>query len=198
MEIKNEIFDLGKVLINFDFSSFWVSIGAEKCERFLDEAQEPILLFEAGKISRQRFYNEVRKIYNFNMNMQDFEEIWCNVFSEKSQMIEMAKKINRKYEIFIFSNTDEIHFPFIWKKFPSLHFFKENLMLSYEIGSVKPDLDSYERALNKFDLKFEECLFIDDRPINIQVAESLGMKGVLHKKFEVTKEKISEILDMDL
>jgi len=110
----------------------------------------------------------------------------------------MAKKINRKYEIFIFSNTDEIHFPFIWKKFPSLHFFKENLILSYEIGSVKPDLDSYERALNKFDLKFEECLFIDDRAINIQVAESLGMKGVLHKEFEETKEKISEILDMDL
>ena len=198
MEIKNVIFDLGKVLINFDFSNFWVSIGAEKCERFLDEAQEPILLFEAGKITRQRFYNEVKKIYKFNMNMQDFEKIWCDVFSEKSEMIEMAKKINRKYEIFIFSNTDEIHFPYIWKTFSSLHFFKENLMLSYEIGSVKPDLDSYERALNKFDLKFEECLFIDDRPINIQVAESLGMKGILHKEFEETNEKISEILDMNL
>ncbi len=198
MKIKNVIFDLGKVLINFDFSSFWENIGAEKCERFLDEAQEPILIFEAGKISRQQFYNDIKKIYNFNMSMKDFEKIWCNVFSEKSQMIEMAKKINRKYEIFIFSNTDEIHFPFIWEKFPSLHFFNENLMLSYEIGSVKPDLDSYERALNKFDLKFEECLFIDDRPINIQVAESLGMKGVLHKEFGETKKKISEILDMDL
>jgi len=198
MAIKNVIFDLGKVLINFDFSSFWVSIGAEKCERFLDEAQEPILLFEASRISRQRFYNEVKKIYNFDMNRQDFEKIWCNVFSEKSQMIEMAKKINRKYEIFIFSNTDEIHFPYIWEKFPSIHFFKENLMLSYEIGSVKPELDSYEMALNKFDLKFEECLFIDDRPINIQVAESLGMKGILHEEFEETKEKISEILDMAL
>ncbi len=198
MEIKNVIFDLGKVLINFNFSCFWVSIGAEKCERFLDEAQEPILLFEAGKISRYRFYNEIKRIYNFNMNMQNFEKIWCNVFSEKSQMIEMAKKINSKDEVFIFSNTDEIHFPYIWKKFPSLHFFEENLMLSYEIGSVKPDLDSYERALNKFDLKFEECLFIDDRSINIQVAESLGMKGILHKEFEETKEKISEILDMAL
>ena len=198
MKIKNVIFDLGKVLINFDFSSFWVSIGAEKCERFLDEAQEPILLFEAGKISRQQFYNEVKKIYNFHMNIQDFEKIWCNVFSEKSQMIEMAKKINRKYEIFIFSNTDEIHFPFIWEAFPSIHFFKDNLMLSYEIGSVKPELDSYERALNKFGLKPMECLFIDDRPINIQIAESLGMKGVLHKEFGETKKKISEILDMDL
>ena len=198
MAIKNVIFDLGKVLINFDFSSFWESIGAEKCERFLDEAQEPILLFEAGKISRQRFYNEVKKIYNFDMKRQDFEKIWCDVFSEKSQMIEMAKKINQKYEIFIFSNTDEIHFPYIWEKFPSIHFFKENLMLSYEIGSVKPELDSYEMALNKFDLKFEECLFIDDRPINIQVAESLGMKGILHEEFEETKEKISEILYLDL
>jgi len=198
MEIKNVIFDLGNVLINFNFSSFWISIGAEKCERFLDEAQEPILLFEAGKITRQQFHKELKKIYNFNMNMQDFEEIWCNVFSEKSQMIEMAKKINRQYEVFIFSNTDEIHFPYIWKTFPSIHFFKKNLMLSYEISSVKPDLDSYERALNKFDLKFEECLFIDDRPINIQVAESLGMKGVLHKEYEETKEKISKILDMSL
>ncbi len=197
MAIKNVIFDLGKVLVNFDFSSFWESIGAEKCERFLDEAEEPILLFEAGKISKNNFFKQIKEIYDFHMNIQDFEKVWCNVFTQNFAMIELAKKIGKNFKIFIFSNTDEIHFPYIWEKFLSLHFFEENLMLSYEIGSVKPDLESYERALNKFDLKYKECLFIDDRPINVQVAESLGMNAILHKEFEETKKKISGILKME-
>ncbi|MCK4653886.1 MAG: HAD-IA family hydrolase [Candidatus Cloacimonetes bacterium] len=196
MDIKNVIFDLGKVLIDFNFSSFWESIGTRGCERFLNEAEEPILLFEAGKISRISFFNKIRNIYNFEMSLNKFEKVWCNVFSENQEVINLARKLSGEYNVFIFSNTDEIHFPYIWEKYPSLHFFGNNLMLSYKLNAVKPEIDIYLNAMNKFNLKPEECLLIDDRPVNINTAESIGMKGIIHSSFEETKEKIGKILTL--
>ncbi|MBC8385663.1 MAG: HAD family phosphatase [Candidatus Cloacimonetes bacterium] len=195
MEIKNVIFDLGNVLIDFNFSSFWDQIGAEKSERFLDNAEESILLFESGKISKEKFFEELKKIYKFEMKIEKLEKIWCEVFSENIDMIEVAKKIGAYYNVFIFSNTDEIHFPFIWKKFPSLHFFKKNLMLSYELNSVKPKIEIYQNAIRQFEIVPEESIFIDDRPVNIIVAEQLGFKGIIHKDFGRTKQKLDKILN---
>ena len=192
--IKNVIFDLGKVLINFDFDGFYIALGYDSAERTLDEANEPILLFEAGKISKAAFFEEIKKIYGFDLSLKEFEIIWCSVFSEAKDMIELARKISEKYNVFILSNTDEIHFPYIWKNFPELHFFEKNLMLSYELNSVKPEKEIFINAIEKFTLIPSECVFIDDRPVNVNVAEKLGMKGIVHQSFLSTKEKLVKIL----
>lgn len=192
--IKNVIFDLGKVLIDFDFDGFYTALGYDPAERTLDEANGPILLFEAGKISKAVFFEEIKKIYGFDMSLKEFEILWCSVFSEAKDMIELARKISKKYNVFIFSNTDEIHFPYIWKNFPALHFFKENLMLSYELNAVKPEKEIYQNAIEKFRLNPSECVFIDDRPINVNIAEEFGMKGIIHRSFFGTKEKLEKIL----
>ena len=192
--IKNVIFDLGKVLIDFDFDGFYTSLGHDPAERTLDEANGPILLFEAGKISKSIFFEEIKKIYDFELSLKNFEILWCNVFSEAKEMIELARKISEKYNVFILSNTDEIHFPYIWKNFPELHFFKKNLMLSYELNSVKPEKEIYQNAIEKFGLNPVECVFIDDRPVNVNVAQEFGMKGIIHQSYFNTKEKLVKIL----
>jgi putative hydrolase of the HAD superfamily len=194
--IKNVIFDLGKVLIEFDFNGFYTALGYDPAERTLDEANEPILLFEAGKMSKAVFFEEIKKIYGFDLSLKEFEILWCSVFSDAKEMIELARKISEKYNVFILSNTDEIHFPYIWKNFPQLHFFKNNLMLSYELNSVKSEKEIYKNAIEKFNLIPSECVFIDDRPINVSVAEKLGMKGIIHQSFLSTKEKLVKILTM--
>ncbi len=192
------IFDLGKVLIHFNFDIFYEILDYESKEKRLEEAIEPIILFESGKIPRIQFFEEMKKIYSFDLTLEKFEKIWCEVFFEIPEMIDLAKNIEDKYRIFIFSNTDEIHFPYIWETFPSLHFFGNNLMLSYELKAVKPELDSYKNALNKFNLNPEECVFIDDKSANIDVAEKLGMTGIVHESYKATKEKLKNILNMDL
>ena len=192
--IKNVIFDLGKVLIEFDFDGFYTALGYDPAERTLDEANEPILLFEAGKISKAVFFEEIKKVYGFDLSLKEFEILWCSVFSDAKEMIELASKISEKYNVLILSNTDEIHFPYIWKNFPQLHFFKNNLMLSYELNSVKPEKEIFKNAIEKFNLIPSECVFIDDRPINVSVAEKLGMKGIIHQSFLSTKEKLVKIL----
>jgi putative hydrolase of the HAD superfamily len=69
-------------------------------------------------------------------------------------------------------------------------------MLSYELNSVKSEKEIYKNAIEKFNLIPSECVFIDDRPINVSVAEKLGMKGIIHQSFLSTKEKLVKILTM--
>lgn len=192
--IKNVIFDLGKVLVEFDFDGFYTALGHDPAKRTLDEANGPILLFEAGKISKAIFFEEIKEIYGFDLSLKEFEILWCSVFSEAKEMVELAKKISERYNVFILSNTDEIHFPYIWKNFPALHIFKENLMLSYKLKAVKPEKEIYQNAIEKFGLNPAECVFIDDRPVNVSVAKEFGMRGIIHQSFICTEKKIAKIL----
>ena len=194
--IKNVIFDLGKVLVEFDFDGFYTALGYDPAKRTLDEANVPILLFEAGKISKSIFFEEIKKIYGFDLSLKEFEILWCSVFSEVKEMIELARKISERYNVFILSNTDEIHFPYIWKNFPALHFLKKNLMLSYKLNAVKPEWEIYQNAIEKFGLNPTECVFIDDRPVNVNIAEKFGMRGIIHQSFLYTQEKLVKILTM--
>lgn len=192
---KNVIFDLGNVLINFDFSIFFQAIGKKTNEHTLEEANEPILDFERGLLTKEQFLTKLHSIYHFSIPLAEFEKVWCHVFTENLEMIELAKRISKKYPVYIFSNTDELHFPYIWQTFPSLHFFQNNLMLSYEIQAVKPDKESYMKALALFSLQAKDCLFIDDRPINIVTANELGFTGHIHQNVQQTKQWLEYYLD---
>ena len=131
------------------------------------------------------------------MPLPELEKIWSEVFFENEKMIKLAEKLHPHYQLYIFSNTDEIHFPYIWKNFPALHTFGQNLMLSYELGAVKPEKEAYDKALKKFNLKPEECIFIDDRPINIQTALEIGMQGIVHRSPEETTNELAKILKLN-
>ncbi|MBN2460755.1 MAG: HAD family phosphatase [Candidatus Cloacimonetes bacterium] len=194
MPVKNIIFDLGKVLVDFSFDNFFRFLGHDPRQRDLSEANDPILSFEAGKINKIEFFQRIKKIWDFDISLEQFEFIWCNIFTPIPEMIALARMIQQNYEIFIFSNTDELHFPFIWKKFSQLHFFGKNLMLSYKLGAVKPEREAYDRALSSFSLEAAECIFIDDRSINVDTAVKTGFQGIVHRSFQQTCLELQELI----
>ena len=190
----NVIFDLGKVLIDYDFEIFFRAVGCAADIRTLAEAERPLMQFDAGKLSRNVFYLSMQDIYNFKVDQATFEKAWRRVFTPIPQMLELARQIGQEHEVFILSNTDEIHFPYIWNNFLQLHHFGDNLMLSYELQAVKPDFEIYQFAMNKFNLKPEECIFIDDKIINVEAAENYGIPAIWHQSFQITKNKLSKFL----
>lgn len=68
----------------------------------------------------------------------------------------------------------------------------DGLVLSGPIGMVKPDKEIFEYLLNKFELRAEECLFIDDNFNNINGAKTVGIEGYL---FDGDAEKLREYID---
>ena len=196
--IKNIVFDLGKVLIDYDFDKFFQKLGYEPQTRQLDEANREILLFEAGKMDKHTFVEELKKIYNFNLSFDEFKNLWCDVFWEIPEMINLAKELkNKGFNLFLFSNTDELHFPYIWQKFPDIKMFENGLMLSYQLGYVKPDKNAYKEALGRYNLLPEQTIFIDDRKENIKTANDFGIYGIVHTDFENTNKEIKKIITLE-
>jgi putative hydrolase of the HAD superfamily len=73
------------------------------------------------------------------------------------------------------------------------------LVWSYHVGVAKPDPAIYRYVLEKLGTQPEETLFIDDRPVNVEAANALGMKGVVFTTVEkLCKYLIASHLDSDL
>jgi len=190
----NIIFDLGKVLIDYDFKIFYEALDCQRKTISITEAEKPVLLFDAGRLSRHDFYLAMRDLFLFKADQKKFENAWKSVFFPIENMLDLAQELSRNHPVYILSNTDEIHFPFIWKQFPQLHHFGNNLMLSYELKSVKPEQEIYRRALAKFKLNPEDCIFIDDKKINVEAARNFGMITIWHQSFADTKRMLHKYL----
>jgi len=65
-------------------------------------------------------------------------------------------------------------------------------IVSYELGSVKPDKETFPRVLDKAQIIAEETLFIDDHEINIQRAKEVGIHGIVFKNAKQLKEDLQE------
>ncbi|MDP8268077.1 MAG: HAD family phosphatase [Candidatus Tenebribacter davisii] len=193
--MKNIIFDLGKVLVEYNFDILFKELDAYPTKEMRLETIATVREFDSGNISRYEFYKRLKEIYNFKHSAASFEKLWCSVFTGLTSLVDYARELKNDYDVFILSNTDEIHFPSIWHNFPELHFFEDNLMLSYKLASVKPQKEIYERALKLFDLNPEDCLLIDDKFENLHGAEQIGITGILYTDAEETKIKIKKMLN---
>jgi putative hydrolase of the HAD superfamily len=63
-------------------------------------------------------------------------------------------------------------------------------------GMVKPDAEIYKLLMDRYGLKAEECVFIDDRPENIEAAKALGMEGIVFESYEQASEELEKIADL--
>ncbi len=196
--IKNVLFDLGKVLVDYDFDLFFQRLGYSPGQRELSVARDIVLEFDKGSFSRLTFYQKMKQIFPHNLSPEKFFQSWCNIFFLIPEMVELAKVLQCDLDIFLLSNTDELHFPFIWKKFEALHIFADHLMLSYQLKAVKPDAKIYIKALQNFDLKPQNCLFIDDKIENVNGAEKLNITALHHQNYHQTKAEMENILKMKL
>ncbi len=70
----------------------------------------------------------------------------------------------------------------------------DEVVLSCEVGSAKPDPDIYATALQRVGAVADDVLFIDDTPTNVAAAESLGMTGYVHISSIETIARIERFL----
>lgn len=81
------------------------------------------------------------------------------------------------YKLYVLSNWDAQSFPIFCKMNSEIMNLFDGMMISGDEMMVKPDQNFFRLCLNRFNLKAEECLFIDDQEINVNAAIELGMKA---------------------
>jgi glucose-1-phosphatase len=180
-KIKVVVFDLGNTLVRIEYKPLIVNLnldGRYNEIEFFKFLEKPAQKFEKGKINAESFYQVVEKKLKLGVNFEKFKLAWCSVATEYVDgMDRLLKILNIKYPLYILSNTNELHFGYIMEKFPFLNCMKD-FFLSYEIGSMKPNVEIYRYMLKNLTLDPSEIIFIDDKEENVTSAKQLGIDAV--------------------
>jgi len=182
MIIKTVFFDLGKVLVDFEWTKSVKAIAAQSGMRE-DEIIELVAHgklateFERGHISSQQFFETLKKVTEFRGTIDQLRISWSDIFVPVHRHIALAQELSVHFPLGIISNTNEAHIRWIEKRFDFFKFFATKIF-SFQTGYLKPQREIYEIALSGSGFKPAEALFIDDLELNVGGAAALGWKTV--------------------
>lgn len=185
------VFDLGKVLVDFDYSIAIRKIQS-RCRVSLEEVRElidqsPLLFrYETNLLTTAQFFSEVQSVAGFRGELAEFGEMFGDIFTPIEPMVQLHAALrSRSVPTYIFSNTNELAVANIRRNYPFFGRF-DDYVLSYEHGAMKPDEKLYEVVERVSGLKKRELLYIDDRPENIAAGAKRGWQAIFHQSPEVT------------
>src|SRR5580658_1162838 len=182
--IKAVLFDLGRVIIPFDFNRGYTKLEA-RCG--IPAAEIPSRLaptglvarLEKGHIEPRDFVRQLSGHLNLDTSYEEFCEIWCSIFLPDTLIPEaMVRGIARNYRLILLSNTNAIHFEMVLEQYPLLRHF-HSYVLSYKTGSLKPEPLIYQKAIEATGCQPGECFFTDDIQANVDAAKEQGIDAVL-------------------
>ena len=190
--IQTVVFDLGKVLVDFDYGIAARKIAAQskmpvtELGRFLLSA--PVLLrYEMGFLTTEQFYQAICAGAGFSGNLEEFGTTFADIFWPIQPMVELHSALRQQsIPTYIFSNTNELAVRHIRRNFPFFANF-DGYILSYEHGAMKPDSKLYEVVERESGRRGAEILYLDDRPENIEAGEARGWQVILQESPEKTQ-----------
>jgi putative hydrolase of the HAD superfamily len=180
VKIEALLFDLGKVLIDFNFETGVqalhraCSISRDRFEEVLwDETW--IRRYERGEITTGEFHSYLCETAALKMDLSRFREVWSSVFLPGLLVSEkLLAALKSNYPLILVSNTNEAHFEFIRDRYPVVDYFDQRV-LSYVVGSLKPDRKIFEHAIRVSGFRPDALFFTDDREENVLAARELGI-----------------------
>ncbi len=192
------VFDLGKVLVDFDYAIVGRKLAERGCrtaaeiQEFIDHS--PLLYqFETGLLSNEQFYDEVRQFTGFTGSFEEFRAIFADIFWPIDPMVSWQSRL-RSHGIptYIFSNTNEMAVTHIRRSFPFFSQF-DGYIYSYQLGAMKPEAKIYEALERMAGKQDAEILYLDDRLENVQGGAARGWQTILHEGWEKTLARVTQL-----
>jgi glucose-1-phosphatase len=193
---KTVIFDLGRVLIDFDFQRGYRELQglcpytAKEIPRRL-AASGLVERFETGRIEPRDFVSELSLLLNLEVNYDQFCRLWSCVFTEPLVPEAMVAALARRYRLLLLSNTNVIHFEMLRTRLPLLSHFHA-FVLSYEVKAMKPQAEIYRAVLEQARCRPDECFFTDDIPAYVEAARSFGIDAVRFESAAQLQRELTE------
>lgn len=195
--IKTVIFDLGKVIIPFDFARGYRAMeglckytAADIPERI--GTTDLVTRFECGQVEPRDFVDQLCRQLELNVDYAGFCEIWSGIFLPDPLIPEsMLAGIRERHRLLLLSNTNAIHFQMLRQKYGLLRHFHD-LVLSYEVGALKPSPVIYREAIARAQCRPEECFFTDDIAAYVDAARAEGIDAVqFHSREQLEQELLA-------
>jgi HAD superfamily hydrolase (TIGR01509 family) len=180
------VFDLGKVLVDFDYGIAARRIAARGTMTLAEIAQyinqSPIFVqYETGTVTTAQFYAEICRVSGFRGDRAEFDTCFADIFVAMKPMVELQAALRQRgLPAYLFSNTNELAAEHIRRSFPFYANF-DGYILSYQHGVMKPAAGLYEVVERESGRRGAEILYLDDRPENIAAGAARGWQVILQE-----------------
>ena len=196
--ITSLLLDIGGVLL----TNGWDRHGRQKAAdqfgldyAYMDERHHLTFdTYEEGKLSLDQYLDRVIFFQERPFTREQFRQFMFAQSEPLTQMIEMIRALKWRYglKIVAVSNEGRELTEHRIQAF-DLNNFIDTFISSCFVHFRKPDEDIYRLALDTAQIHADEALYIDDRQMFVQVAASLGIRGLHHQDYDTTKKRLAEL-----
>ncbi|PTY05321.1 hypothetical protein DB346_01770 [Verrucomicrobia bacterium LW23] len=182
--IEAVFFDLGKVLVHFD----WTRSLAEISRRSPHTPAQALHIinsdgvhreYEHGRITCEAFFQTQAERLQYQGTPDELRRLWCDIFTPLHGHIALAQQLARTHIVGIISNTNAAHIEFLEPIYPLFQIFEPRRRIySHHVNAMKPDREIYDIAIATAGTRPERTLFIDDLEPNVAGARAIGWHAI--------------------
>lgn len=192
--IKNIIFDIGSVILRWEPYEVIKEVFPDKNPKDFYLRTIPLWIErQSNKLNEE----EAICLYarNLNVSKNKISELFLKYRTHQTEtpgIVELLRQLH-KMNFQLYSITDNVR--------ESVDYYRSNLefvsylkdiIISGDLGISKADSRIYSHLLNKHALQASESIFIDDLKINVEIAKSLGMKGIVFSNIQSCINELKE------
>lgn len=188
------LFDIGNVILKFDFS-VGVRRIQDRCSKvgadeMLTSISDLTIDLESGQIDVSTYVTKASERLGFSDTEDEFIRAFEDIFELNNPMVELIEQLKQNgHRLFLLSNTNGIHVPFFTQKYSVFDHFS-GATYSHEVGCMKPAAEIYQSSIRQFNLDPACTIYIDDLEANIVAGRESGLQGIHY-----APNQHSELLD---
>lgn len=187
--VKNIIFDLGGVLLNLDVpktSEAFKALGLTHIDELfrIGFATSFFREYEMGTISDEVFIEKALQLTAPGTTKAQVIAAWNDMLLDfPAERVAFLKKLQSRYRIYLFSNTNQIHLLHFHKTYRDVYGNNMDDLFtkayySHLIKMRKPDVAAFEYVIRDSEVEAAETLFIDDALVNVEGASKAGLQAL--------------------
>ena len=199
--IKNIVFDIGNVLVDFRWRELMEELHLSKEEQ--DRFEVSVFGSRWWETLDHGTLDEDEAVRHLTEDNKEYLEAFALVWENRDKLVrpydysvKWIQSLKEKgYQVYLLSNYPEKLFTLHTEvgSFPLLEFVDGKVVSGF-VKMIKPNEDIYEYLLKQYDLKAEESVFIDDREDNVEGARHVGMQGIVFNSYEQACRDLETLL----
>jgi putative hydrolase of the HAD superfamily len=149
---------------------------------------------EVGKITLDEYFDRVVFYKKRSFTPNDFWKFICNQSQPLPHMLGLMQQLKKKHrlKIVVISNEGRELAEYRIKQF-KLDAFVDFFIISSFVHFRKPDADIFRIAIDIAQVQPKQVVYLEDRPMFVQVAGTLGIHGIRHLDYNTTRERLAKI-----
>jgi len=188
------LFDIGNVLVRYDHQRTMAALSDlynTDSTHLLAVYSEIGRSFGAGKIASEQIVALLNQRFGAAHSLEAFSTAFCAGLARDDDALTYvaALQIDGELAVGAISNTNAAHVAWLDDHVPELSDF-ELVIMSNEVGLLKPDPEIFELALEILDAQPTQVLYVDDLAENVEAARQLGMSALHHLDWGATHARI--------